>query len=230
MNWQVAIERNRAVLLRLAAVMFAAIDLKGGTPVSTVPRFIRLHVLGLLRPSEAALRRLIVIKARGLVAPLLRARPHLGKTIPRGKGKTVPAFPLFDPRKKLNLNGQRRRYARGSGPRISSFDEHRRSAFEDKIVSPDDPVDAAALTRRLLSLKAALDDVGRQARRLVRVEAARKARADLASSGGVKRSALRPMRPGRPPGHQGKGRREIDEILAECHTLALHALAAPDTS
>jgi len=222
MDWQAVIDRQREALLRLVAVMFAAVGLDGDAPVSTVPRFVCLNVLGILRPAEAALRRLIVIKARGMIAPLVRPRSAPIKGIPRGKGRAVPAFPLFDPRKRFKMNGQRR-YARGPGPRISSFDDHSWTAFEDRTVSPDDQVDAEPLVRRLQSVKSALDDIERQARRLVRAEVRRAARTK-------KRVVLRPMRPGRPPGHREKGQREVDQVLADCHTLALRALAVPDTS
>lgn len=97
--------------------------------------------------------------------------------------------------------------------------------------SPGDRVGAEGLTRRLAALIAALEDLPGQARRYVRLSARRRA--------GPAPSRL-PIRRTRPPG----GRlarydpaaapvgniREIDEILAHAHALALHALDRPDTS
>ena len=111
--------------------------------------------------------------------------------------------------------------------------------------SPDDPIDAARLTLRLGALASALDDLPREARRFARW----RARADAArNSAGAQnrkpRNARRfrrvwPLRPGRPPGgrlsrydpdaRRRKNIRDVDEILAHAHALALYALS-PDTS
>jgi len=43
----------------------------------------------------------------------------------------------------------------------------------------------------------------------------------------------RPMRPGLPPGYRQRQKHEVDEVLAECHRLALMAqqeFKFPDTS
>jgi hypothetical protein len=124
--------------------------------------------------------------------------------------------------------------------------------------SPDDPIDAARLGRRLSALAAALDDLPGHARRFARWMAARAAAGaqskDRAAAGAqskdhdIRRSEpapgrfrrISPLRRGRPPGgrltrydptasHPRKIR-EVDEILAHAHALALYALEAPDTS
>jgi len=44
---------------------------------------------------------------------------------------------------------------------------------------------------------------------------------------------LRPLRPGLPPGFRKRQKHEVDEVLAECHRLAIRAqreLRPPDTS
>ena len=44
---------------------------------------------------------------------------------------------------------------------------------------------------------------------------------------------LRVMRPGSPPGFRQRQKHEVDEVLAECHRLALmaqHELKPPDSS
>jgi hypothetical protein len=77
------------------------------------------------------------------------------------------------------------------------------------------------LEASLQAVKLALDDLPRQARRLVRLRARRE-----------KVPALRlksPLRPGRPPGHRRRPVRDVDRVLAECHGLAWDAMAL-DTS
>ena len=86
---------------------------------------------------------------------------------------------------------------------------------------PDGLVNVARLTRRLQALKFALDDLPRQARRLARLRLRREKVPSL--------KFKPPMRAGRPPGHRKKPVHEIDEILIECHGLAIYALK-PDTS
>jgi hypothetical protein len=64
-NWPAAIEKNRAALLRVVAALFfyAGLD-EGGA--DTVPRRVWRRIVRLLRPAEAAVRRLIVIAARNI--------------------------------------------------------------------------------------------------------------------------------------------------------------------
>jgi hypothetical protein len=97
--------------------------------------------------------------------------------------------------------------------------------------SRDDPVDATRLNRRLAALAAALDDIEGQAKRFARLQARRRQ---------SRSRRIWPLRPGRPPGGRltrydpsatrPRRVREIDEILAHAHSLALVALQRPDTS
>ncbi|MCI5075746.1 MAG: hypothetical protein MRY80_11990, partial [Oricola sp.] len=66
-DWPAAIARNRAALLRVVAVLvlYAGLD-DGGA--QDVPRRVWRRIVRLLRPAEAAARRLIVIAARGVEA------------------------------------------------------------------------------------------------------------------------------------------------------------------
>lgn len=111
--------------------------------------------------------------------------------------------------------------------------------------SPDDPIDATRIGLRLAALAAALDDLPGQAKRFARWQA-RNTRENAA--GRIRRTS--PLRRGRPPGGRltrfdpsayrdaagAQGRnaprnvREVDEILAHAHALAIHALERPDTS
>jgi hypothetical protein len=48
--------------------------------------------------------------------------------------------------------------------------------------------------------------------------------------GPLRPSELPVMRPGLPPGHCDRRMHDIDDILLECHRLALYAESQPDTS
>ena len=232
MDWALAIERNRLSLLRIVAVLFGMTGLGPSASVERIMRPLHCAVLTLLRPAEAAVRRLIVVAARGLVvkpqAP--RAAPA-GRVIPRGTGGRI-AFRLFDPPRRLP--GPHRRFdlgARGN-PRIRVIDV----TFDPRIplfrpapaVTADAPdgeddhtVAARPLCGRLAAIRRALEDLPRQARRYARW------RARPVESRRPKRLAA--LRSGPPPGLRRRPTHEVEEILAECHWLARHA-AATDTS
>ena len=120
--------------------------------------------------------------------------------------------------------------------------------------SPDDPVSAAGVARRIAALAAALDDLPRQARRFARLKARMDAQAvqyravaGASEAGGSAPPSARrrfrrtsPLRGGPPYAGRlavwdptvphGKHIREVDVILAHVHALADYALAFPDTS
>ncbi|MFI0847026.1 hypothetical protein [Mesorhizobium sp. IMUNJ 23232] len=158
------------------------------------------------------------------------------------------SLPLFDPPKYPFR--VRRRHVPGRGvPRIwvPGFSERVPLPPPPRPPSPDDPIDAARLGLRLAALGAALDDLPKQAKRFARW----KARCDAAvaemrqigsavvvrgrtARGTVRFQRTRPLWLGRPPGgrlspydpdaRRLKNVREIDEILAHVHALALDAL------
>jgi hypothetical protein len=198
------------------------LGLTGDAAVGRIPRPLHTAVLRVLRPAESAVRRLIVIAARGLVVKPVPSRPMpAGRIIGRG-GNSRTSFQLFDPRK--NFAKRRRRTFARIGPRIHVFGSETWMAPRPEIQPappPDNLVDAARLARRLETLKLALDDLPRQAKRLVRWRMKReKAEAPKFTS---------PLRPGRPPGHRRKPDHKIDDVLAECHWLAFDAMRS-DTS
>ena len=80
MDWARAIERNSEALNGVVAAIFAMLGLAGGAAPVRIPLALRLSVLRLLRPAESALRRLIVIAARGLVVKPAPSRP-----MPKGR-------------------------------------------------------------------------------------------------------------------------------------------------
>ena len=218
----------------------------------TLPRHLHRAVLSLLRPAEAAARRLIIVAARGIVVALPPARlrkPEPGQSMLRngictgivmprgfrpGAGPQPPVarlcLPLFDP---LPRWGARGRAVASGFPRIS-IPGLTRPFPVPRAPSPDDPIGAARLALRLAALSRVLDDLPREARRFARWKAWRD---QALAAGRIHR--VTPLRPGRPPGgrlaHYDPDAprrnkiRDVDEILAHTHALARYALS-PDTS
>ena len=239
MDWDRAIERNREPLLRIVAALFDMIGLSEAQAVERLSRPVYRAVLLVLRPAEAAVRRLIIVAARGLVVKPSPLRPAKAGLAITGTGQGRVSFRLFDPRKRFNQ--AQSRPARGPrpqprirfigvdfDPRVPSFLRSQPTVPQPAPQAPapqapkkDDTVNAKPLCRRLAAIKGALDDLPREARRLARWRArpmeARRPR--LAS----------PLRPGSPPGHRKRQTHEVDEILKECHWLASN-LPAPNTS
>ncbi len=76
MDWDLAIKRNSEVLVEIVADLFAMLGLVALTDtVSRLPWPTYRAVLRILRPAESALRRLIVVAARGLVIAPAASRP-----------------------------------------------------------------------------------------------------------------------------------------------------------
>ena len=170
-------------------------------------------------------------EAAGKAAALRAARPRSF------------SLPLLDTLK--NPFRVRRRYVPAhAAPRIRSLYSDAPYRPLPPPPSPDDPIGAAKLMLRLEALGRAIDDLPGQAQRFARW----KARSDAAHA--RVKEGLEPWRPrrvgalrgGRPPGgrlkcydpdaKRRKNIREVDEILAHCHSMALYALDRPriDTS
>ena len=169
------------------------------SPVLTLPRHLHRAMLMLLRPAEAAARRLIIAAARGLVVELPPPRtpePIGTEPLPRNLGIAVtmpladftgaaeakPAaasradrprtisLPLLDPLK--NPFRIRDRYMPAHAmPRILSLGGGSPYCSLPPPPSRDDPIDAARLSLRLEALAAALDDLPAQAERFARWKA-----------------------------------------------------------
>lgn len=226
----------------------------------SLPRHLHTAVLRLLRPAEAAARRLIIVAARGLVVALPPPRPFKATSgwPPKNLVRRAPSLPLLDP-----LRPWRRHVRRpASGvPRISmpGFSEPVRNT--PRAPAPDDAVDATRLALRLTALAAALDDLPGRARRFARWRQRRDAAiaqrrspgaADARISGdaagaqinktpgatgarmqerrGARFVRIGPLRPGRPPGWRQKPVDEVHEVLNVVHGLAVWALEPADTS
>jgi hypothetical protein len=233
MDWEMIIERNRERIMTAIAPLLAVL---GFDPrrAGEMPRHFYRSLLILLRPVESAVRRLIFIAARGIIVKLkLSASCAFRKGLGLHRdAERVAAFCLIDPLKRFAPEGFE--WAEEWGreqvlPRISVpglFDPH----FPDPIPIPsrDDPIDTGALVRRIQALKAALDNLPREAMRLARW----KARGELARQSAVrpKRGRLSPFRPGFAPGYHWQEREEIDVILGDCHYFAVEAWRGADTS
>ncbi len=244
MDWNAALQHNQQILLRNVAWLFTWLKLEVGESVETMPRLNRLTVLFVLRPSEAAYRRvlLVAVLVRGVVAPLMAKRAaRSGSAKPKRSDEgsvrtTPPCFKLTDTRKKFDLYPDRPKYAKGPGPRITVFgsddpifDRSDLYAYQNRLKpSEEDDVSASSLCRRMNALMAALEDLEGQTLRMAKLQAriAHQPRR-------VGKFPLRVMRPGLPPGFRQRQKHEVDEVLVECHRLALmaqHELSPPNTS
>jgi hypothetical protein len=245
MDWAFIVERNRERLLAALAPLLAVLGFDPRRRLEMPRHFYRSWLI-LLRPAESAVRRLIVMAARGIVVTL---RPGVSRRFPAGlaaklklaletgeeQGR-IPAFGLIDPLKRFAPADFEWSAAWGKEwgkeqviPRISVpglFDP----VFPDPVPVPsrNDPIDTAALVRRIAALKSALDNLPRQAKRLARW----KARRALERQAAVwKPGRMSPFRPGFAPGYHRSRPQEIDEILADCHHFAREAWEwTPDTS
>jgi len=244
-------EFYRRALLRLVVGLYALAEVvPEGDGQTFVTRRVRNGIFRVLRPAESAARRLIFNETRRMeevayVPPPARDKSKRTGTGQTGSGKKrgrrKPRFRLIDPRKFLaelypNRRTRRRRAAGKPSTepkllaRIAGFDGQPDCAIWSEPqpeVSPDDPVDATRMLRRMEALKLALEDVPTQAQRMLREIAKRKAAPPGPAS-------VPPLRYGLPPGFCKRGDHEVFEILSECHKLAIPPRslipAPPDTS
>ena len=217
----------------------------------TLPRRLHRAILRLLRPAESAVRRLIIIAARGLVVPpspirvrqpkppsiFVRNRGGTGIILPPGTRLKPPrpaplsiSFPLFD---RMKRPFERRRPTQVCVPRISYPGPFATlSPIKIRIPpTPDDRLDATRLALRINALSAALDDLPQQALRLARWRANRvrdRAASNQAPSPGVttapaRRHRYRCFSPLRPGRPPGMSRR-LDDDMRDLLT-DLHGLA-----
>ena len=111
MDWDKAIERNEIALLRIISAMFGLLlDARLSGAGLMIPRHVWRAILFVLRPAEAAVRRLIIIAARALscAAPVLRQRadnaPQAPLERPANAVVITPVFQLFDPLKAFDYD------------------------------------------------------------------------------------------------------------------------------
>jgi hypothetical protein len=259
MDWDFSTERNRALLLPVVAGLFAKIGLSEGGAVERVSRPLYRKVLSLLRPAEAAVRRLIIVMARNIVVEPRPKRPmpsglarsrkgtFQGKSSGKDNGQSQetkprkPSFNLFDPERRADFGQARRRRRKGrkvephvhvilpSNPHVPWFLRGQSASTPPPAV----PRKVEAVTDGTVSAK-------RLCRRLFAImyaltnmerEAERYARLFAKPVEERRPQRERALRFGRPPGWRNKPTHEVHEILKECHWL-FHELPkpAPDTS
>jgi len=238
MDFKLAIERNRAPLLVEVLKLFAMIGLAEGVTIERISRPLHRQVLGILRKAESAVRRLIVAAARDIVLEPEEPRPPRpraktsdkakaeGEAKEKRKRKRGFLFGLFDPPRRTRKLFGRRPKQRRPEPRISVIDLGNNPMFPIFLVTrqqeppaavvkkaDDGMVSAKRLIRRLLACADALQDIPRHAMRLARWQARPKEER--------RPERWSPLRPGRPPGFRQKARHVVDDILKECHWLAI---------
>ena len=96
MDWALAIERNSEALKGIIAALFAMLGLDGEAVVGRIPHPLHRAVLRVLWPAESAMRRLIIIAARGLVVKLA-ASPPVSRPMPARAHRQGRAFPSLLP-------------------------------------------------------------------------------------------------------------------------------------
>jgi hypothetical protein len=243
MDWAAAIERHQPALTRILAGLLVLAGYANGSIAARLNGRIYRSVLRTLYPLESALRRLIVIAARGLVVKPARVRPKRPwpegrEVVGKGRGGGPIAFRLFDMRKPIPLKPELRGVAKKeeeSKPYLFAEPEPRyANVYDGSVVMPwfkppppaepapkperrDGSVDTSRLGRRLAAAKAALEDIQRQAIRLKRWQARRE------QIRKERPAFVSPLRPGRPPGLRKKPKDEIEQVLRECHDLAFEA-------
>lgn len=220
MDWTRAIELNRVALLRIVAELVAYLAAFEG--VLRLPKPVHRSLgLGLYK-AEAAVRRLIVIAARGLVValPPVRAMPE-GLVIAdhSAQGPSRFAFPLFDMR--VTYSFDKPQTGAHSGPRIRMFEvQSPQQQFFNLFPRLTDNLSSEAATRalrlRIEATSRAINNLAQEARRMAKWLLRRKS---IASP-----KFTVPMRPGTPPGHNRRSKADIDLVLRECHALAWDAL------
>lgn len=229
MDWARTIHIYREVLKGIIATFFDTLGLEEGeTSVGIISRRLYRAVLRELQPAEAAVRRLIVLAARGLVVELkpaakAKAKDASGEKKSTSKRKTTSrrlSFPLFDKRKHSASLG------RGDEPdsgRRTFFFTRDAAAAASSTALPKGRIDSSRLCQRLQTLMRVLDDIPNQAKRLARLRA-RRAKVEHLKH-------LSPLRLGPPPGQRRKAKYEIDQVLREIHELAFDMLRLkPNTS
>ena len=88
-DWAGCVERNRDILIRIIADMFVLARIVPGEVIGsepferTLPRYVWRAVMLIMVPAEAAMRRLIIIAARGLAfEPLVTRTAPAGTALP----------------------------------------------------------------------------------------------------------------------------------------------------
>jgi hypothetical protein len=245
MNFTEAIKLNTETLIGIIAALFAMLGLeepdRGGdrSKAPLIPKNLRAAALRILRPAEAAVRRLIFVSAKSIVLKPAVSRPMPAggiQTNSTGSGSNrPPPFKLDDPRVPMVVSANQplqptvhklKSHLAASGPRISMVapaDPTVAGLWTPPAFAADqsqslalatDGIRSAHLIRRLHAIRAALQNLPHQAKRLARWTARRER---LTRHHPVYTS---PLRSGNPPGYKREPIHEIEHVLKNCHWLA----------
>ena len=216
-------------MLRMVDVGPQSVTQKGLPPTAasaafTLPRDLYNAIMLILIPCESAIRRLIVIAARGLAL-----KPFASRSFPAGLVAFAhesltrsPSFQLLDPRKQFGIEA----YNNNPEPYFGALEPFDPALAYRQAVLAAIPVNATPLFNRLRAMRIALNDLPRQARRLARWQA--RMQAALAARTVFRPILTDPLRPGLPPGYRRKALHEIDAVLKDVHYFA-NEIDRPDT-
>lgn len=246
MDWPLAINRNRDALRAIIAALFKLAGLTSprnrGEVVSEADRrgevMLSRHILAaillVLRPAESAVRRLVLIAAlcgkfgsRPLaaraadpgLAARLQALPRLSPALRTTAFALFDTLKTFDPDDIWNVDpASQIRFQSGFDVDLDP------SAGFRALPDSQQPVPAARIIGRLFAIGNALETLPAQTRRLLRWQARRDA-----ALRAQKPIRITPLRPGFPPGWRQRSVHEIDDVLKECHRLAIDLMNVPDT-
>jgi len=218
--------KHRDDLLRILTVLWRVAGLGGR---KTIRQSVYLAVVRLLRPAEAATRRLIVVLAQSIAVTLKPFRSRQPAADGNQAGKS--GAPLGQPEQSDAPEPVWRDFALADPlPRWPDWNAEPRG-FRGIVRGPDREIDGQRLAQRFEALNHALDDLSAQAQRLARWTALRK----RARQRGRFRSTT-PLRPGPPLDLRGAAKRrlkkhELFDILDNAHQRACFAMSSPpDTS
>jgi len=217
--------KHRDDLLRILTVLWRMAGLGGR---KTIRQSVYLAVVRLLRPTEAATRRLIVVLAQKINVTLKPFRAHLSS--PKGERFEAHAARAETPGQPTTEAPWKDFALADPLPCWPGWNAEPRG-FRGIVRGPDREIDGQRLAQRFEALNHALDDLNAQAQRLARWTALRK----RARQRGKFQSTT-PLRPGAPLDLRGAAKRrlkkhELFDILDNTHQRACFAMSAPhDTS
>ena len=233
MDWDVAIKRNSEVLAGIVETLFVMLGLVGEATViadfvAHLPGGAACSASRRILPAPTDCRcskgpcdcaRCLPSQVSGgrktqeardftsLLPALRSAATHRAAAPEKISKRAVPRIHFFNTDGDFITIGSPIRPAKASAPA--------------RTKSADGMVNAARVIRRLEALEAALADLPRQAKRLVRWR--------MREEKSENPSFKTPLRPGRPPGSRRRAVHLVDELLDECQWLAFRA-TMPDTS
>jgi hypothetical protein len=227
-------ELEHRALQRILADLWIIAGFGGLDRRTTILRSVHRLVTRLLRPAEAAARRLILVLARGIVVTLPPARiaaPMPDNTGPDGARPPADVTPTDQLPDEWRPDRWQPFVLAESLSRLLNLSVEPRPFRGIPSVRNDQEIDGSRLAHRIEALCHALDDIQAAAQRMARWQALRK----RAQERGVF-CATHPLRPGPPLDLRGRARQRLKKhelfgILESTHERAWWARnAPPDTS